>query len=93
LNVGINFTSKLVSILVFIQTGFTHIKNNQLNIKIANKKFIKIQASIIIDCCQIGLFIRLSSDLISSNLFNNSFFSSILIFSQFLKNISFQIFK
>jgi hypothetical protein len=57
--VGISFKSRLVSIFVFIQRGFIQMKNSIEKIVIANKKFIKTQANIIIACCHAGLFIRL----------------------------------
>jgi hypothetical protein len=87
--VGIIFTSRFVSILVFIQIGFTQIKNSIENIKIAKTKFIKIPASITIDCCQIGFVIRLSLDLLSSSFLRTSSFSSLFSFSFSLVNSSF----
>jgi hypothetical protein len=45
--------------LLFIQIGFNQTKNNTKNIKNANKKFIKTQASIMIACCQAGFLDKL----------------------------------
>jgi hypothetical protein len=73
--VGISFNSRFVSIFVFIQIGFIQVKNNIENIIVANRKFIKTQASIIIDCCQAGLFIKLYDALFSFSFINIIFFS------------------
>jgi hypothetical protein len=57
--VGINFNFKFVSILSFIQIGFTQTKKRIKKTKNASKKFIKTQTSKIIDCCQAGFLDRL----------------------------------
>jgi hypothetical protein len=65
--VGIILIVLSVSICVLIPIGFTQKKNKAAKIRVASKKFMNTHASIIIICCQAGLFARLYGALFSSS--------------------------